>query len=542
MKIPESLESQLRQVIASYRHPRSGEPLSSGTASGYRNAFTMFYRELAQVHPGRPFKVLADFKAEDFQDLRKSLDLRQAAGEIKTRTIRVLLMNLKGLFKAACAQGLTSVNIAAGVKAPAPTKDEEYRRLSPGERDKLLIIEEERLARLDDEGKFLYLRDKAMIAIQYDAALRASEVVRLSDKDILSARENGAGIIPIVIRESKDRASGYEDTAYLTPLGYEYLKRYLDARDKYLGQRNIELEQVLTPKSKKAVGKAIFCNKKGKTLGVAAYRDQVYIPMAKQAGFPPEYAGRTHYLRHTRISEWVESGLDAKRVQKLARHMNVEETLGYYNFMEKDLLEDYGRRFGNSGPGKTLAAQAWPDKAIRLELFRHALKLNGLESDEAKLEGLDAALQTNLNSEAAKDLFYSVAETCAKLRIHRTQLYMGWIKAGHLHPFKIGSRAVFLKNEVDAFSALFIAEEAATILGYKDPSMISRFAAQGILPSVEIGKGSRFRAQDLTRFIIEKKNGRLRLNSKKIPSVIDSRPMNGQKHEVQSSLNCSTGI
>jgi site-specific recombinase XerD len=519
MKTQKSLSTQLEQVISDYRHQRSGEPLSPGTADGYRNAFAALCREIVKAHPGRVLKSLSDFNVEDFQDLRKSLDLRQAAGEIKTRTIRVLLMNLKGLFKAAHSQGLIPENIARGVKAPAPIKDEEYRRLSSDERDGLLGIDEKRLSSLNDEGRFLYLRDKAMIAVQYDAALRASEVARLSEKDILWSRQNPGGIVPIVIRESKDRAAGFEDTAYLTPLGCGYLKRYLDARDKYLGQKNIEAEEVLTPKSKKVVGRVIFCNKKGKALSSAVYRDQVYIPMAQEAGLPHEYVGRTHYLRHTRISEWVESGLDAKRVQKLARHMNVEETLAYYNFKEKDLLEDYGRRFGSGGPAKTLPAQAWPDKAIRLELFRHALKLSGLELDEARLEGLDAALETNLNSDSAKDLFYSVAETCAKLRIHRTQLYVGWIKAEHLHPFKIGSRTVFLKNEVTALAALFTAEEAAAILGYKDPSMISRLAAQGILPSVEIGKGRRFRAEDLTRFIIEKKNGRLRLNSKRMLSA-----------------------
>lgn len=105
MKTQERLLDQLERVIAAYRNQRSGEPLSPGTADGYRNAFAALCREVVKAHPERALQSLSDFKVEDFQDLRKSLDLRQAAGEIKTRTIRVSLMNLKGLFKAAHNNG-----------------------------------------------------------------------------------------------------------------------------------------------------------------------------------------------------------------------------------------------------------------------------------------------------------------------------------------------------------------------------------------------------------------------------------------------------
>ncbi len=519
--IPESLSAELEQVIAAYRHARSGEPMGLGTAGGYRDALSKLYAETARVYPERRLEGLRDFKPEDFRDLRRSLDLRQAAGEIKTRTIRAVLMNLKGLFKAAQVQGVTSENVATGVKAPVPARQDEYRRLTVEERDGLMAVDEKRLASLDDKGKFLYLRDKAMLAVHFDAALRASEVARLSEKDILWVRQTAGGIVPIVIRESKDRPAGFEDLAYLSPLGVGYLKRYLVARDRYLGQAGVEPERVYTRKSHQLVGKAVFCNEKGRSLTANDYRAQVYAPMAEEAGLPSEYSGRTHYLRHTRISEWVESGMDAKRVQKLARHMHIEETLAYYTFKEKDLLEDYGRRFGAGGEKAPAATQAWPEKAVRLELFRHALKLNGLEPDEAHLERLDAALQVNSRSKAAKDLFYTVAETCGKLGIKRTQLYMGWIKAGHLHPLKVGSRTAFLKNEVDALAAYLTAEEASVVLGYREktPSMISRLAAQGVLPSVEMGKGRRFKAQDLARFLIDKKDGRTRLNFRQIPRL-----------------------
>lgn len=509
--LPQKMLEEVEAIVGSYRHPRTGEPMSPTTKKRWLGALSLLYADILARHPDRTLSSLSDFVPQDFKDYRVSIEGRKDR-VLKGSTISSRLMALKGLFKAAHAQQVTLENIVENFKAPRTASPEQYKRLQPDEIERLCAINEKRLERMNAKQRFLYLRDIAMVATQKDAALRASEVVRLSEDDVLWDRHTTGRHVPIIIRESKGRARGHEDTTYLSHWGARYIARYLKARNAYFEEARREAGIIKSAKSHQPVGPALFCTDKGAPMASPFfYEREIFPKLIARAGLNKSYT--THYMRHTRITEWVESGMDPKRVQRLARHRDVQMTLRYYHFNDKELLADLDKRFGVSKPKAEVACQTWPEKAIRLALFRYVLKETGQSVGDAALERLDSALQDGMKPEKPSHAYYTVHEACAKLRIKRTQLYAGWIRAGHIHPTKLKSRTVFLKAEVDGLASLRTTKEASRILGYKEkvPVTVTRLATRGIIPAIKRGRGWRFKDRDLVNFLLEKyqKNSRL---------------------------------
>jgi len=508
--LPMPMSEEFEAVIKGYRHPKTGEPLSPGTREKYLANLRLFRDRVLSLYPGRKFDALADFLPQDLKDYKGRLESDN--GNMKGITIATRLMCLRGFFKTAYALKAIPHDIIDGFKVRWPRSEEQYRRLQPDEVERLCAIDEKKLARMDLREKFIYLRNRTMAAVQKDAALRASEVVRISEADILWERRSDGGHVPLIVRESKARARGHQDTTYLSPWGVKYLKRYFEARNAYLESRELVPGQIITPKSKQEVGPALFVSMFGEPMTTpTTYQDVIFPDLVKQAELNAAYT--SHYLRHSKITEWVESGMDPKRVQRLARHTDVTMTLHYYHFNEKELVADLDKRSGVVEPTGDFTHQLTPEQPVRLALYRHALADAGRTPDETTLERLDSTFQGNMKAEAFSQVYYTVHETCAKLKIQRTQLYVGWIKAGHLHPFKEGARTVFLRSEVDALASLRTTEEASQALGYNEkvPVTVAHMAAQGILKGIKIGRCWRFHDRDLIEYLIAKRLGRLRL-------------------------------
>lgn len=506
--LPQTLSEDLAKIIGGFRNERSGEPLSPGTKRNWTFYLGWFYDAVAKKHPGRKLERLADFELQDLKDYKTLLE----GTAIKPITVATHLVNIKSIFKAARLVGVIEKNVIEEFKALRPTKEDQYRRIPANEVERLCAVNEKRLAKMDVRERFLYLRDITMIAVHRDAALRASEVIRLCEEDILWPRETPGGHVPIVIRESKGRARGHEDMTYLSPWGRDYLKRYLAVRAAFLEELGREPGKVVGPKSEAELGTALFLARNGAAIqSTSIYESKIFPRRLEDAGLSPEYT--SHYLRHTRITEWVESGMDPKRVQKLARHKDVTTTLGYYHFNEKELLNDLDKRFGRVQADTPQPGLLLPPEPVRQEIIRHALKGAGVEADAATIKGLDAAFEADIKPEASQDLYYSVYEACARLGIKRTQLYVARIRPGYLHPLKFKGRTVFLKSEVDILAAYRTSEEASAILGYKEkvPVTVAKLAAQGVIPALKVGRGWLFRDQDLADYLLDKRGGRIRL-------------------------------
>lgn len=236
----------------------------------------------------------------------------------------------------------------------------------------------------------------------------------------------------------------------------------------------------------------------------------------------------------------MNDGLNLKKVQHLARHKTVQMTLRYCHTLDNEVFADLDRIYGpKTDTPAAIPKDLIPSGEVRRALFQHALRAEGHPHDEHVLERLDRLIEEDEASLAG--LYYTVYEVMTKLHIERTQLYVGWIKAGDLHPHKVGKRTVFLKTEVEALSGLRTTEEASRILGYREkrPTTILRFASKGLLRAVKIGKTLRFRDLDLVEFLRAKNFGRLRLGGghpgKIPPGSVETEP-GGRTLEGTTSL------
>ncbi|MBI2789810.1 MAG: tyrosine-type recombinase/integrase [Elusimicrobia bacterium] len=506
-----SLKRQLDVILDNHRTRTSGESLARGSRAGYQKAFEDFVSVLQTKDPKRSLRSVKDFNPDDLGTYQRHLEQKKIGGGalLKPGSITRSLMGLKAIFQAAYRAKLMPTNIVAEFK-PKWHAAEEGRCLTGEEVERLCEIDETYLKHETLLNQFFHIRNAVMFSVQKDAALRAGEVFRLCDEDIQWARKTPGGVVPVLIRESKGRLAGSSETVPLTPWATARLKRYLDVRQRMFQARGLKPTTLVSDKSGKPLGTVLFVNQQGATMDMGGYQ-QAFRVLSTKAGLDSGYT--THDLRHTRICEWVDAGLNPRKVQHLARHKSVQLTLEkYYHTSEKEIFADLDGLYGTkTDVPAAIPKDLIPSGEVRRALFQHALKAEGHPHDEHVLDRLDRLIEEGEAGLAG--LYYTVHETCAKLKIQRTQLYVGWIPAGHIHPLKDGSRTVFLKAEVDALAGLRTTEEASLILGYREkkPTTILRFASQGLLPAIRIGKTMRFKIDDLIEFLKDKNSGRLRL-------------------------------
>lgn len=154
-------------------------------------------------------------------------------------------------------------------------------------------------------GNILNLKHKAIINLQYYAALRTGEVVNLKINDI---RKDGV----IHIRQSKgakDRLVPINN--YLQVLLREYYKRYLPKEFLFNGQNSLMY-------SSKSIQKIVikYCK-----------QNNIYRKV------------RPHDLRHSRATHLHENGMGLKFIQELLGHKSIKSTEAYLH-SSKEILKN----------------------------------------------------------------------------------------------------------------------------------------------------------------------------------------------------------
>lgn len=159
-----------------------------------------------------------------------------------------------------------------------------------------------------DEG----LRDRAMIEVLYASGLRISELISLKLEDV----DLDAGLVTCLGKGSKERR---------VPLGrsaLEWIRRYLPARRRMVGDRHVEVLFV-TPRAR-AVTRQMFWRR------LADYGER-----AKLGHVTP------HMLRHTFATHLLEHGADLRSVQMMLGHSDISTTQIYTHVTNERLRETF---------------------------------------------------------------------------------------------------------------------------------------------------------------------------------------------------------
>jgi site-specific recombinase XerD len=167
------------------------------------------------------------------------------------------------------------------------------------------------------EGKFVDVRNLAMLELFYSTGMRLSELQGLSrtDLDLVSQQAKVRG------KGRKERIVPIGDTATLA------LRNYESKRD--------ELIRAIGPKADRM---AVFLSRTGRRIGVWAIQKAV-TNFLRQID---EEAGLSvHSLRHTFATHLLDAGADLRAVQELLGHASISTTQIYTHTSVERLKQVY---------------------------------------------------------------------------------------------------------------------------------------------------------------------------------------------------------
>lgn len=297
--------SALSRAVNDYLSHLSVERgLAANTVLSYRRDLRRYVAFLGDAHVVDPRMIEESHVLGFLTDLRTARDKTPALGAASAaRTI----VATRGFHKFLLREGITTVDVASGVKPPMPAK-----RLP-----KALPLSdvESLLDAAGAAGTTLAKRDRALLEILYGTGARITETVGLDIDDI----DFVSGSVLLRGKGNKQR---------VVPLG-SYARHALKA---YLNSARPELVSV------RDVRGAVFLNARGGRLS----RQSAWTILHKTA----ERVGITadvspHTLRHSFATHLLDGGADVRVVQDLLGHASVTTTQIYTLVTVEKLREVY---------------------------------------------------------------------------------------------------------------------------------------------------------------------------------------------------------
>ncbi|MBV7707682.1 site-specific tyrosine recombinase XerD [Nocardia nova] len=287
-----------RQIQAYLDHLTVERGAARNTLSAYRRDLQRYQEFLKQRDIGDLDRVTENQIADFVVSLR-------AGGEgypaLAASSAARALVAVRGLHRFAAAEGLTTGDVAHGVKPPTPAR--RLPKALPYEDISRLL---EAAGGRDDAGSGggpRGLRDRAMLELLYSTGARISEVVGLDVDDIDTA---GRSVV----------LHGKGGKQRMVPIG----RPALAAIDAYLvrGRPALGARGKGTP--------ALFLNARGGRLSRQSAW-QVLQDAADRAGIGA--AVSPHTLRHSFATHLLDGGADVRVVQELLGHASVTTTQIY---------------------------------------------------------------------------------------------------------------------------------------------------------------------------------------------------------------------
>lgn len=173
-----------------------------------------------------------------------------------------------------------------------------------------------------DTGKFIPVRDCAMIELFYSSGLRLSELAGadLADLDLLS-------------NQIRVRGKGRKER--IVPVGRkaeQALRTYLEARE-------------VVVRAKAGEKRALFVSPKGRRLAPRSVQRRIH-GLYRGAGIEGQ---RVHSLRHTFATDLMDAGADLRAVQELLGHASLSTTQIYTHTSVQRLKDVYKQAHPRAG-------------------------------------------------------------------------------------------------------------------------------------------------------------------------------------------------
>ncbi|MEP6494091.1 MAG: tyrosine recombinase XerC [bacterium] len=295
-------------VVADYLdHLAKERDVSPNTVVAYQRDLHAFVEFLGRYYGGGEW----GWQGVDRLAMRGFLGHLSKRG-LGKRSMARTLSAVRSFYKYLHRNEVVDTNPARAVGAPRLDK------YLPGYLDRTQIDLLFQMAELRaSDGKFVDLRNLAILELFYSTGMRLSELQGLS-----------RGELDMVSQQVKVRGKGRKER--IIPVGDHALlalRHYEETRD--------ELLRVLGPKADR---RAVFVGRTGKRIGVRAIQKTVTRFLSQI----DEDAGLSvHSLRHTFATHLLDAGADLRAVQELLGHSSISTTQIYTHTSVERLKQVY---------------------------------------------------------------------------------------------------------------------------------------------------------------------------------------------------------
>jgi integrase/recombinase XerD len=282
---------------------------SPNTLASYQRDLTRYIHFLEHRHVGTLQEVTEDHAAQFLRHLRTR--------GLSPRSISRSCSAIRGFHRFLLSDGIATANPVESLERPRVS------RPLPG-----VLSQAEIMAILDQpaaaarDTKQLWLRDRAMLETLYATGMRVSEVIQLTQANLLADE----GIVRVFGKGSKER---------IVPIGgsaLRWIARYrLETRAGLLRNRNSR--------------DLLFLNARGAGLSRMAVW-KIVQTYARKAGIRKEV--HPHTFRHSFATHLLEGGADLRAVQEMLGHVDISTTQ-IYTHIDREYLKEVHRTFHPRG-------------------------------------------------------------------------------------------------------------------------------------------------------------------------------------------------
>ncbi len=294
---------------------RDQKGCSQHTVRNYESDLRQFLKFLAvRENSSTDSRRVLDVKSVDSMVIREYLG--SLYGRLRRSTISRKFSAVRSFFLFLEKRGLNEGNPAADISAP---KLEKYLPAY------LPVDDVFRLLKRPEKGKWLALRDLAILEVLYSSGIRVSELEALN----ISSVDFNERLLKVIGKGDKER---------LIPVG----RKALSTVEKYLEGAKF-IRKKTRPGSRDI---PLFINFRGGRLSARSI-GRIVKQCAIDAGLTSEIS--PHSMRHTFATHLLDGGADLRAVQELLGHSNLSTTQKYTHVSLDRLMEVYDKAHPRSG-------------------------------------------------------------------------------------------------------------------------------------------------------------------------------------------------
>ncbi|OGS03620.1 MAG: hypothetical protein A2339_04455 [Elusimicrobia bacterium RIFOXYB12_FULL_50_12] len=513
MNIPGIIVNEIQCIIDSHIVRVTSDKLSVESQKHIFASFKVFMNYVLGRNPERTIDTLSDFceqDALDFKDhLLKECKSPLTGAIVSINTISAFLIDLRRIFKYGCAQKKLKVNIFKDISIEKHKTAKRMFCLSKEQVDKLRTVNEASLEKMTLREQFEQIRNNAMISLQYEGALRGSEVVRLTWEDIPVSERARSNVGPIIVRGAKARPANHEDRVYILFDRVDRdLLRWKKIADLFLHSKNME------PPKYTSNGKEyhpIFFSTKGTMLDSGTYISSIFAAQLVKSDTVLPRGFKTHILRHSKLTHFVDDGLPFEKLHENARHSSLDETWNYFHGSTKKRIEAIEKVEKIDALSSKIKTSLLPDKGILKEIVGAVVEVAGVKSENfnALYAEIEKVLLNRCEDYSIDGEYYTFRQVMDKFGIGRSQTWerIGMlVKQGILNPVQLKSKRLYPIKEIEHIAEMVDTRKASISFGYNEkvPTTIPDLANKGIIKSTKVGKLHFFEPSELVDHFFHK--------------------------------------